>query len=460
MKNLNRALAAAGAATIAALFAAAPLSVDALGLYEPADGKVILAAWVDPEDPRSSPSGGDSPSAFNSRLGLNAGAFSLAQNIPLSISPYTNANITADVNLVQATNTDAIFIVTVYPLNGYGGFTDNDVQILVDQLDNISNPSKSSRKVMLRFAPEMNGNWFPYGQKPTAFLAAYKKIVDAIRKRTQRVAIIWAPNAGNNYPFGTALSDAETKALDTNGDGTVDNNDDPYTPYWPGADYVDWVGLSLYWKGYLADGYPQTKNTLAPNGFVETMVQGGQEGPNPNFPFYTMFAAKYNKPMLMGEGGAAFQLYYTPSGGSQQTLSPGVGRLALQQSFWRTYLTNTTFLDKYPKFKLFDLFEHIKTEDSGVTRDYRISNDSATLAAFKSDLAAVQSRYVWGGPFQFGVDPTATGSGSGGSGTTPTGSGTSSTGTTSTKSAAVRGAAAAAGWVAGAVGAAAAVMML
>lgn len=28
--------------------------------------------------------------------------------------------------------------------------------------------------------------------------------------------------------------------------GVIDNADDPYLPYYPGDQYVDWVGLSLY----------------------------------------------------------------------------------------------------------------------------------------------------------------------------------------------------------------------
>ena len=33
--------------------------------------------------------------------------------------------------------------------------------------------------------------------------------------------------------------------MDTNGDGVVDNLDDPYEPYYPGDASVDWVGMSV-----------------------------------------------------------------------------------------------------------------------------------------------------------------------------------------------------------------------
>ncbi|KAI9324835.1 glycoside hydrolase superfamily [Zopfochytrium polystomum] len=408
----------------------------ALGLYEPADGKLIIGAWVDTQDPKDSPSGGDSPSQFNARIGNSAGAFMFTQDIPLEVSPYTGATVTANLSAVEATNTDAILIITVYPKKGFSGYNDSDVKLLVDQLDNISRPDKSSRKVMLRFAPEMNGNWFSYGQQPKAFVAAFRDLVTKIRAQTKRVGIIWAPNAGNNYPFGDPRGDADVATLDTSGNQKLDNDDDPYSPYWPGEEYVDWIALSLYWKGFLADGYPHTVNNEAPAGFVETMIQGGQEGPNPKFPFYTMFAQKYKKPMMISEGGAAFQMAYTnPTTNTTTTLAPGVGRLALQRSYWRSYLTNATFASTYPLFKLTDLFEFVKTEDGGVTRDFRVSVDAETVAALKADISgAGAGRFAWAGGFRFGMDPTGTE-------TLPTGTATGTVTATAstTKSAATAG---------------------
>ena len=57
-------------------------------------------------------------------------------------------------------------------------------------------------------------------------------------------------------------------AMDTNGDGVVDNLDDPYEPYYPGDTSVDWVGMSVR---YIAVAklciliYPRK---LTPNNFV------------------------------------------------------------------------------------------------------------------------------------------------------------------------------------------------
>ena len=52
---------------------------------------------------------------------------------------------------------DAIFFVTIYPNRGWSGYTGSDLDKVAAQLDALSNPLGSSRKVMVRFAPEMNG---------------------------------------------------------------------------------------------------------------------------------------------------------------------------------------------------------------------------------------------------------------------------------------------------------------
>ncbi len=45
---------------------------------------------------------------------------------------------------------------------------------------------------------------------------------------------------------------AEWHALDTNDDGWVDMYDDPYTPFYPGDQWVDWVGMNMYHMGQVS----------------------------------------------------------------------------------------------------------------------------------------------------------------------------------------------------------------
>ncbi|KAJ3124405.1 hypothetical protein HK100_011245 [Physocladia obscura] len=411
-----------------------------LGLYEPVDGKVIFGAWVDSATAGTpnafQTAGGDSPSLFNTRLGLNAGAFQLSQNLPVNISQYDHSKLTANLTLIEATKTgiyivaispyrtltpiiessDAILFLTVYPTSFVDGvYTDDDIASLAYQLSNITDPSLSSRRVMLRFAPEMNGYWFSYGLQPVKFVSEWKRIVTAVRAVTNRVAFVWSPNSGNLYPFGaTKPSNAtEAAALDTNNNGELDNGDDPYTPYWPGAEYVDWVGISLYWKGNIDTGTPPHDNSASPTDYWTQMVQGGPDGSNTAFPFYTMFADKYSIPLVMSEGGAAFALFQGPT---NTTLPVNAGQITIEQTFWRSYLSTTVF-STYPKAKMFFNFEYAKYDedatkdaqgnyiDDGVTRDYRITWDPSTLAAFKSDVASLSSTLQWAVNFVGGIDP-------------------------------------------------------
>lgn len=56
--------------------------------------------------------------------------------------------------------------------------------------------------------------------------------------------------AGGKY--SVANGTAEWHALDTNDDGWVDMYDDPYTPFYPGDQWVDWVGLNEYHMGQVS----------------------------------------------------------------------------------------------------------------------------------------------------------------------------------------------------------------
>lgn len=68
--------------------------------------------------------------------------------------------------------------------------------------------------------------------------------------------MLWAPGVGIGYPYlgeqypmQCDIYPDECAALDTNGDGNITQSDDMYDPYWPGAEYVDFVGMSVYWFG-------------------------------------------------------------------------------------------------------------------------------------------------------------------------------------------------------------------
>ena len=57
-----------------------------------------------------------------------------------------------------------------------------------------------------------------------------------------------------DFPFAGGAHEALPGAagfpdLDVTGDGVLTSDDDPYAPYHPGDDAVDWMGMSLYHWG-------------------------------------------------------------------------------------------------------------------------------------------------------------------------------------------------------------------
>jgi membrane-bound metal-dependent hydrolase YbcI (DUF457 family) len=78
------------------------------------------------------------------------------------------------------------------------------------------------RPILLRFAQEMNGDWFPWGTNgntPHIYKAAWRHLVRIFRSAgADNVEWVWTPNVdgGDQYPFGG---------------------------FFPGNRWVDWVGL-------------------------------------------------------------------------------------------------------------------------------------------------------------------------------------------------------------------------
>jgi beta-mannanase len=90
------------------------------------------------------------------------------------------------------------------------------------------------KTVIVRFAHEMNGNWFPWspnlnGNSTTTYVKAWKHVVATVRDIAPNVKFLWCPNA----------RDAKGSA--------------PLEDFWPGDEFVQFVGVDGYkWNN---DGY-------------------------------------------------------------------------------------------------------------------------------------------------------------------------------------------------------------
>jgi len=103
------------------------------------------------------------------------------------------------------------------------GLYDDKIALLCRLLDGLGHPA------FLRIGVEFNGLGF-YGYTPEPYVKAFKKITDAVRRNHLEVATVW--NAAYIWR--------------QSGGYTLDNRKYRYMSYYPGDEYVDWWGLSLF----------------------------------------------------------------------------------------------------------------------------------------------------------------------------------------------------------------------
>jgi hypothetical protein len=99
--------------------------------------------------------------------------------------------------------------------------------------------------------------------------------------------------------------------------------------------------------------------------------------------FYQDYAVAKNKPYMVSETAATFH--------ENSPFGAGVGELETKRSWWRQFITNATFLGSHPNLKLICLFEFQKFEETFADgtpslRDFRVTNQTEILDAFKTDF--------------------------------------------------------------------------
>jgi Glycosyl hydrolase family 26 len=103
------------------------------------------------------------------------------------------------------------------------GGSDSYLAAYARQVKNFGHP------VIISFGPEMNGNWYSYGWThvpPQQFVEAWRRVVDVFRELgATNVIWLWTVNG-------------------------IGPSTGPVADFWPGAAYVDWIGIDSYY--YLA----------------------------------------------------------------------------------------------------------------------------------------------------------------------------------------------------------------
>lgn len=176
--------------------------------------------------------------------------------------------------------------------------------------------------IWLRFSHEMNGDWYAWGQKPALFIEKWLLVARAVKAKTTKTYMLWAPNS----LFGDS----------------VDSTRGGYTSYWPGPETVDITGISFYHYG----GFE--RNNVLPE--PEEALQKIQQ-------FAELFARPYNKSVVLAETGAS----YTVSIETGQPAPGGATNYEIKIKWLRQLLAHH-LRKQVPEFKAFSWFEVLKHE--------------------------------------------------------------------------------------------------
>jgi hypothetical protein len=175
-------------------------------------------------------------------------------------------------------------------LNGTTGCHDIISGVLSDQIKSLFRylvEETPAVMTYLRIGYEFDNPSFGYSDDPVAYSQAFRTIVDAcstlyspLRCR-QKVITVWHSWAAG-VPHGTVLSD-----------------------YYPGDDYVDWIGISIFSQVYARrdnDDYYHNISAVVVVGNEDTIRQ------------VLSFAIEHHKPTMIGES--------TPFGGIPRLIDP------------------------------------------------------------------------------------------------------------------------------------------
>eukprot|EP00930_Biecheleria_cincta_P026508 TRINITY_DN18676_c0_g1_i1.p1 TRINITY_DN18676_c0_g1~~TRINITY_DN18676_c0_g1_i1.p1 ORF type:complete len:468 (-),score=44.67 TRINITY_DN18676_c0_g1_i1:191-1594(-) len=297
----------------------------------------------------------------------------------------------------QLASQGAIIMLTAEPSSGLSAVTWEGSQTVADFCADFE--AKGGSGCLVRFGHEMNGGWYLWSQQPQLYIEKFRLVGDAVRAKTKRSGMLWAPNHGEGYPFPMGPYAArpgtpEYFTLDTNKDGRVDMNDDPYGPFYPGDEHVEWVGLTLYHWGL---NPPWGANVIPAGGTFVSKIRGEYTGSaidQRGLPdFYEEFCGKWStgkKPFAIAETGA---MYNTARWGGAADPS----EYDMKHAWWMQVFGLDTFRE-FPKLKFVNWFNVVKSEKE---IGWNVIDWSLTSHTWISDAFIREVLYQQGGRLRF-----------------------------------------------------------
>ena len=326
--------------------------------------------------------GSDGPDGYAGRLGATPSLYGVNIDYPLDQGAVEEWRRSARAAAAQG----AVLVVSLEPTGRLADLDAADARRADDLLTEIDRQYGTLQ--LVRFAPEMNGNWQRWGQQPTAFVGAFRALADVVHAGDSQARMVWAPSYGAGYPFSDAVGrltetpSGDVDLLDTNDDGRVTEADDPYGPYYPGDDAVDWVGQSMFYfaKGSASTAagtsVPLVENQAPAAGEVEARFDEtwGYTEAQPST-FYERFAEGRDRPMLLDTGA----LYAAEFDGAPE--------LDVKQGWWRQVLDALPTHDRISGVTWLEV-ERDEAEAGDRPVDWRATAESGIAGALRTDLEA------------------------------------------------------------------------
>jgi hypothetical protein len=316
------------------------------------------------------------------RLGRTPAVWVEFARFPLDAGARANL----DAFVQQVAGVGGLALITLEPQDGLAAVTTAAANDVADLLAGYWN--RYGVRTFVRFAHEMNGSWYPWGQQPAAYVAAFRRVAAAVHERSPSSAMMWAPNEGSGYPFaggkfGAARGSPDAKALDTNGDGALTRTDDPYAPYYPGDEAVDWIGVSLYQWGL---AYPWGENEIPKPGTFANLLTGRPTGEQANevaIPdLYSVYADGHDTPIAVVETAILYDPA-APAGGPTE---------AKLKTAWFDQVFAAANRTDFPRIGMINWFEWRKNEtEVGRVIDWRLAADPSLA---RSLLASVPDGWL------------------------------------------------------------------
>lgn len=212
----------------------------------------------------------------------------------------------------------------------------------------LDNLKKYNKPMIIRFGAEMNVSQI--GDMPAAYVNAFRKIADIIHSEYPQFAVMWSVNdlGGLNKPMEY---------------------------YYPGDEYVDWVGISSFMKKHF-------------NGQTDMSRDGNVYFMTGDFAYHTnalkniisfMEEKSIRKPLAISEGGTVTSLNYTGGGEIKEW-----SKERMRNMYWYVAM-------RYPQVKIIDYFNRSTNAEP---QSYDISSHEYLVDIF--DEATTSGAYRQG----------------------------------------------------------------